>query len=156
MKISSILAPFALALAFVAGCVTEEPPARSPGASILQAPPPSECPFGVPETHTHAEDTEAGVALTFTSSGHVEELRARAAEAAKVHGPGAGAGIGHEGRHGSGGHHGLQGMQLPPFAATVEDVEGGAKLRLTPADPADLERLRARAHARAEKLASCR
>lgn len=153
--------PFALVLcaAFVAGCTASEPAPRNPeGTTILQAQADAHCPLGVPSARVEVADTPGGVSMTFTASpDRIAELRARASDAAAMHGPGQRLGRGHDGKHGSGGEHGLQAMQLPPSHAGAEDIEGGARLNLRPVDPSDLGALRLKARERAAAMsASCR
>jgi hypothetical protein len=137
-----------------AACTTAEPP-RSPATSILQAPTSSACPLGVPGAHVAADDTDSGIALTFTATAErLSDLRERAGYAAAMHGPGEHMGKGHEGRHGNGGEHGLKAMHLPPAYAVEEDIDGGARIVLRPADPNDLSLLRAKVRARAEAMMS--
>jgi hypothetical protein len=117
---------------------------------------PRPCPLGVDGAEVVVEDTPQGVALTFTSSEKTNELRTRARHAANMYGPRK-AGEGHDGRHASGGHHGLMPMQMPPAYALAEDVEDGIKIRLFPVDDADLAALRARARERAVAMSTgCR
>ena len=55
-----------------------------------------------------------------------------------------------------GGNHGLRAMQMPPAYAGEQDLEGGARIDLTPHDPNDLANLRAKVQTRARELmASC-
>jgi hypothetical protein len=115
------------------------------------------CPFGIEGAAVYVEDTPQGVALTFTTTtDKTDELRARGRHAANMYGPRK-AGEGHDGRHATGGHHGLMPMQMPPAYGLAEDVENGIKLRLFPVDDKDLATLRARARERAVAMAtSCR
>jgi hypothetical protein len=127
-------------------------------------------------TTVSAEDVESGVALSFTTSGDVAELRRRVARMAEMHGhPGehhghamamhgreaaAGdvGGHAHGPKRGSAGQHqgGMMSgaMMMPPAAARSEEIEGGARIVLTPRDPADLPRLREHARHMAERMAS--
>lgn len=153
---SSMVIAFSFAIACGSwACTSAEPPPRAPGASILQAQTSSACPLGVPGAHVAVEDTESGVALTFTATmDRLGDLRERAADAAAMHGPGERVGKGHDGRHGTGGAHGLKAMQLPPAYAVEEDIDGGARVYLKPADGKDLALLRAKARERAEAMMS--
>jgi hypothetical protein len=126
--------------------------------SITSAPTGPPCPLGVEGAEVSVEDTPQGVALTFTTSRaeKADELRARGRHAANMYGPRK-AGAGHDGRHASGGHHGLMPMQMPPAYALAEDVESGIKVRLFPVDDKDLGTLRAKARERAvAMMTSCR
>jgi hypothetical protein len=86
------------------------------------------CPMKVPGAQVAASDTADGVALTFTtSSGDVAELRRRVETMAKMHSMAPGPGM-HE--------------QMIPFTAKVEEVPNGARVLLSPKDPAKLEEFR--------------
>lgn len=145
----------AMALALVA-CTEASPPPRAADA-IRSAPPPSTCPLGVEGARVAYEDTANGGRLTFTAPpAQLDSLRRRARDAAALHGPGQRLGEGHEGRHGTGGDHGLRAMQLPPMSAGEQDVEGGARIDMTPSYDGDLLVLRAKLRERADALmASC-
>lgn len=93
------------------------------------------CPMAVPGTTVAASDVDGGVALAFTTrSGDVEELRRRVRRMAEMH-----AG------------HGGMGM-MPAATATVEDVDGGARIALIATDPAQQEALRQHAHMHAGQM----
>lgn len=128
--------------ALLAGCSTSMPPKDTTTTTAARP-----CPLGVEGATMTVEDTTEGVALTFTAA-NVEEMRERARNASALHGPQR-LGAGHGGRHGQGGQHGLQPLQLPPSYAGMDEIEGGARIRLIPVDPADRELLRARVRARA-------
>ena len=99
------------------------------------------CPMQVTGTTVAAADTEAGVALAFTTTtGDVEDLRRRVHHMAEMHN-----------EHHAGGMTG-EGMQMPAATATAEDVEGGARLLLVPTDATQLDALRAHAHTHAEQM----
>ncbi len=113
------------------------------------------CPMEVEGTAVNAEDVEGGVALTFTTSTDVAELRRRVAHMAQMHGQhgmgmhasaGAGDGHAHDGQPSDASPHrdGMMagGMMMPAATARSEEVEGGARILLTPQDTADLEKLR--------------
>lgn len=125
--------------------------------TLTNATAPRPCPLGVDGAEVVVEDTPQGVALTFTSSADkTDELRMRARHAANMYGPRK-AGEGHDGRHASGGHHGLMPMQMPPAYALARDVDNGVEIRLFPVDEKDLAALRARARERAVAMStSCR
>lgn len=143
------------AIALVA-CTEAQPPPNT-AASIKSAPAPSSCPLGVDGARVIYEDTESGGRLTFTAAPEkLDMLRRRARDAAAMHGPAQGLGEGHDGRHGTGGNHGLRAMQMPPAYAAEQDLDGGARIDLTPHDAADLQVLRAKLRTRAmELMASC-
>jgi hypothetical protein len=143
------------------------------------------CPIAVPGTQLAAADTPDGVSVTFTTSpDRAEDLRARVHAMADMHNRHHLAG-GPEGTHaGHGGmeHGGMMGggmmgggmmgggstagagagqasMMPPPSRATVVDVEGGARLVVTPNDPADMDQLRSTVRTHAEhmqKTGTCR
>ena len=133
-----------LLLVSLSACVHSAPPA---GAAA--APPDKSgmmmamCPMSVPGTQVYAADTANGEALTFTTApDQTAELRIRVHAMANMHNQ----------RHGGagGGPAMMEGMPMPPPSrAWVEDVQNGARISLTPNDPADLEKLRsaARMHA---------
>lgn len=136
------------------------------------------CPMQVEGTAVSAENTEGGVALTFTTSGDVAELRRRVAHMAEMHskhhGQGHGHGMGargpeasgeggehaHEKQRGGGKQHqgGMMGggmkMKMPPAAAHSEEIEGGARIILTPRDSAQVAALQEHARQMAERMAS--
>jgi hypothetical protein len=144
------------------------------------------CPMAVEGTTARAGDVEGGAAIVFTTTGDVSELRRRVARMAQMHnemhnrhhGEGHGHGMGmHGAQGGSGGHQhggaqdgdepargGMQGgmgmmgggMRMPPSTARSEEVEGGARLVLTPRDPADLAKLREHVRQHGEMMASGR
>jgi hypothetical protein len=154
MKTIALLAVIAATTALAC---TEGVHGREPATtSIRQAPGPSTCPLGVPGAHVSYEETPVGGALVFTApADRVEDLRERARYASAVHGPER-LGKGHDGKHGSGHHHGIKAMQLPPAWGSAQDVEHGARVSFTPADPADADLLRAKLKARAqEMMAGC-
>jgi hypothetical protein len=103
------------------------------------------CPLGIEGARVTATDTSDGVALVFTTGTRVNELRTRARTAAEMHGAGQQQGVGHDGVHGQGGHHGLHAMHLPPARATVTDVTDGVRLDLVPLEASNLALLREKA-----------
>lgn len=150
-----------LALAAASGCMVgmvahhaDVPaPQADPGAMpacVMQA-----CPMAVPGTTLSAADTADGEAVTFTTTPEgVADLRSRVHAMAEMHnrhhqgaGPDPSPGGMQQGGMMGGGHMGPSGgmhasMMPPPSRAAVEDVAGGARLVVTPDDPAQLERLR--------------
>jgi hypothetical protein len=131
-------------------CTTAAPPKTATAE-------PSRCALGVPGAAVTVTDVEGGVALDLTAPPEaLPDLRERASDAAAMHGPGERMGKGHEGKHGSGGNHGLKAMQLPPAHGIERDIPGGARIELHPADDKDLAALRAKVRERAgEMMASC-
>lgn len=116
------------------------------------------CPMAVPGTQVVADDTPDGEAITFTtSSDRVAELRSRVHAMAELHNRRMQAGG--MGSTGSGSASAEQGpMQLPrpemppPSRATVEDVDGGARVVVTPNDPSDAGQLRTVLRVHAEHM----
>jgi hypothetical protein len=125
------------------------------------------CPMQVEGTSVAAEDVDGGVALTFTTSSDVAELRRRVARMAQMHGQhgmgmharaGADHGHAHGGQRGDAGQHqgGMMpgGMMMPAATARSEEVESGARIVLTPQDAADLEKLREHARHMTQRMSS--
>jgi hypothetical protein len=116
----------------------------------------------VPGTRMSAEDTATGIALTFaTTPRQSEELRERVRTMVEMHNRHHGMGGGEHAAHvgGSGTGHGgdTPHRMPPPSRAAVEEVENGARIVVTPNDPADLNELRStvRAHAEAMREGRC-
>lgn len=118
------------------------------------------CPMSVPGTRVAAEDTDSGAALAFTAApDQAAALRERVHAMAEMHNrQHGGAGGDPHGMHGAmgggtGGMGGMGGMGMPPPAeARVEDLQEGARMVLTPRDPADLQQLRATVRQRAAHM----
>lgn len=112
------------------------------------------CPMAVTGTSARAEDVDGGAAITFTTTGDVAELRRRVAHMAEMHTRHHGQG--HGPMPGDGSKMGMMGdgMMMPPAEARSEDIDGGARLVLTPNAPADLTQLREHAREHADKMAS--
>jgi len=125
------------------------------------------CPMRVPGTTVFVSDTEGGVAVVFKTTGEVTELRHRVRRMAEMHnrhhaegtmasskgmmGGGRDAGTTPE----QGGRGMMMGMShegMVPATAGVDDVEGGARLVLTPKDPSQLGSLRTHVHDHAERM----
>jgi hypothetical protein len=111
-----------------------------------------QCPMFVAGTTVQAKDTSDGMAMMFTTTGDVAELRRRVrvmADHMNAHSSGAGGGTG---MHGMGmgpdagtgmiGGGMMGGGMMPATHAQVEDVDHGARLTVTPADPAKLNEMR--------------
>lgn len=137
-----------------------------------------ECPMQVDGTSVTAENVEGGVALSFTTTGDVAELRRRVARMAEMHnrhasGEGGmgmraaaggddspskqedrggmmGGGMRNGGMMGGGGGK----TMMPPSQARAQDVEGGARIVLTPVDPAKAATLQERAGKMAKRMSS--
>jgi len=143
-----------------AGCMahqathTAAPPTSSDGAAPSGMPP-GACPMAVPGTQVSAVDRQNGEAITFTTSpDHEADLRSRVHAMADMHNHHQGGGTDHGGMHqdmhgdamgdgsmGSGDMDHHMTMMPPPSSASVEDIPGGARLVVTPSDPAELQRL---------------
>jgi hypothetical protein len=144
--------------------------ASSPAASAAQAPmnapggmegmPMSACPMAIPGTQLMVADTPDGESVTFTTSpDRAAELRRRVHAMADMHNShhhgGGMEGMHHGGTMGGGSMASTGGgdtMMPPPSRAAVEDVDGGARLVVTPNDPADLDRLRSTVRMHAEHM----
>ena len=121
------------------------------------------CPMAIPGTQVSAADTSTGEALTFstTSPDQVAELRTRVRAMADMHNQHHASGGMHEGMHQPGGMMsggGMANMPMPPpSTATVEDTDAGARLVLTPQDPAQMAQLQSavRAHAGMMQQGGC-
>ncbi len=119
-----------------------------------------QCPMDVPGTQVSAADTPEGESVTFTTSSPdaVPDLRARIhamadryerrhARADAQEEAQGGTGDGDESAAGSAGSgspdaEGTPAHESAPSRAVVEDIEGGARIDITPNDPADLDQLR--------------
>jgi hypothetical protein len=118
------------------------------------------CPMAVPGTKVAAVDTTSGEALTFTTTpDQAAALREKVHAMAQMHNRHHATGdAGHASMPGMGGGPGPGmrsegGMQMPPPSqAAVEDLPEGARLLVTPNDPADLERLQATVRMHAEHM----
>jgi hypothetical protein len=126
---------------------------------------PGTCPAEVPGTQVSATDVDGGEAVTFkTSPEQAAELRKRVHAMADMHNSHhQGGGMGHggmpEGMHGGamgpgsmGGGSDQMAMMPPPSRAAVEEAPGGARIVVTPNDPADLDRLRSAVRMHAEHM----
>lgn len=148
------------------------PLAQEHGMGMMEG----KCPMQVPTTTVKSADVDSGVALAFTTStGDVAELRQRVRRMAEMHNHqhdnggmmmrGHGPDVVAEHAHGSGagpgdaadGRSGMMmggGMMMPAATASVEDIEGGARLVLRPKEAGKLEALREHARMRAERMAN--
>ncbi len=112
------------------------------------------CPMEVPGTKVSADDTQDGVAITFTTTGDVAQLRDRVHHMAEMHEHMMQGGMMGSGGMGSGGMgSGHMMMKMVPSTARAEDIDGGARIVLTPKDPAQLADLRAHVHEHATQMA---
>jgi hypothetical protein len=161
--------PLALALAGTA-CMHAGHAGMAATAQPPSAPPPSAaadqgsgmagmCPMAVPGTHLSPMDTATGEALTFTTTpDQVPALREKVHAMADMHNRHHASGD--AGQHGGmggmmgGGMEGhMGGMHMPPPShAAVEDVPDGARIVVTPNDPADLQRLQSTIREHAQQM----
>ena len=97
------------------------------------------CPMKVTGADVAVADVENGIAVTITTkSGDVAELRRRTETMAKMH-----TGSSNADMHG----------QMMSFSAKYEEVSNGARLTLTPKDPAQLKEFRAKVRQHVEQMA---
>jgi hypothetical protein len=96
------------------------------------------CPMKVSGTDLSVTNVENGIVLTITTkSGEVTELRRRTETMAKMHSASSNADM-----HGT----------MMPFSIKYEEVPNGARLTLTPKDPAILEEFRSKVRQHAEQM----
>lgn len=162
------------AVALAAGCSSYETPTSAAYGAEGSAPAVAElagemqpggmmphvrdqCPLSAEAVQIEVSDTDNGVALTFiTTSGEVADLRPRARYMAEMYTLQSAqrAMMGHQmdGDHGRGMVGGVRHGLMPAATATVEDVEGGARILLVPVDPSLLESLREHARRHGERM----
>jgi hypothetical protein len=104
-----------------------------------------QCPMFVAGTTVQTKDTSDGMAMMFTTTGDVAELRRRVhvmADHMNAHSSGGGG----MGMHGTGmgpdAGMGMGGGMMGGMHSQVEDVDHGARLKMTAADPAKLNEMR--------------
>jgi hypothetical protein len=117
------------------------------------------CPMSVPGTKVKASDVSGGMSMMFATTGDVGELRKKVhAMADHMNAQASGAMGAHSMMMGSadGGPGMMQGRgmgpsmhsgtmtPLPPGRAQAEDADGGARLRMMPADPSRLGEMKER------------
>jgi hypothetical protein len=153
-------AAFAVAAAgcMAHGAQTPPPAAASQAVGAPAGMSMQNCPMAVPGTQVSVADTPDGEAITFTTSpDHASDLRDRVHAMADMHNRHH-QGDGMEGMHGVMQHGHMMGggehmtMMPPPSRAAVEDVDGGARIVVSPTDPADVDRLRSAVRAHAEHM----
>ncbi len=166
-----------IGIALLAACAQEES-GSEPSAGVAQnALVNAACPMAVNGAQVTASDTDDGVALTFTTTGgDVSDLRQRVSQMAQMYGmhrgqghmmwrrmggprgggmgPGAGMRGGPRGGMGPGARGGGGVGPMPAMTSRVDNVDNGARLVLTPTDPAQLDALRARARMHAQRMQS--
>ena len=156
-QLFALLAPIA-SVAFIVSAGGCAPAPGPPRPAPTHASARTTCPLGVEDARVAVEDTSTGVALVFKSSAERQaDLRERVRGAGELHGPLGRMGKGHDGRHATGGRHGLHAMTLPRAHAEVADVAFGARLSLVPTYPDQLAALRSgiRERVREMTLAAC-
>lgn len=175
---SAVLTAMLCTLA-LAGSSYAQAQSPAPSAPNVRAPPHACCPMAqlcpmhVQGASVSVAEVPNGAALVFTTTGgNVDELRRRVRQMAQMHNArasatttpnrdgmtmtcpcgmmGGGMATGPQGRGMMGAGGGP--MAMPRSSARVEDVPRGARLVLTPADPALLDVLRARVRAHAQRM----
>lgn len=147
------LAVVAAGCASTSGAVGEAPaaPPMSKGAGMMGA----MCPMHVAGTTVAFAEVEGGAALTFTTTGDIDELQRRVQGMAQMHDRRHTAG--EKGDANEGGMHGGMmmggGMKMPPAVASAENTAGGARLVLKPADSAHLAAVRQHTRMMADRMA---
>ena len=86
------------------------------------------CPMAIPGTTVSAVETSDGAALEYKTTGDVADLRARVHRMADM--------------HDHGGCPMMPQMATPPSTASVEDIEGGARIVFRPKDTMQIRALR--------------
>lgn len=115
--------------------LAQEEPTSQPSAEGTEAAEPgghemmeAMCPMHLEgQTEVTVENTDNGAAMVFANAAQADELRQRVHRMAEFH----------NAHHGDGNP-----MGMPAAEATVQDTEFGARLLLTPQDPAQLDSLR--------------
>jgi len=144
---------FALFLALITGaCAHSSTPATSEAAGGKRPCCDSDsCPMTQDGVQVVYEDTADGAAMVFTATDAVA-LQTRVGKMAEKHGAQGEAGEHHHGEH-HGDHHGdHHGEQEVPHSARADNTAQGARLIMTPTDPAQLDALRAHVKGHVEKM----
>src|SRR5262245_49489093 len=115
---------------------TQQPPIERPHSManmpMMQH---TNCPMQIQATELSIDDYTRGVDLRMTTkTGDLNQLRLRVESMAKMHSASAGAGMPGARMHGNN----------IPFSLKYEEVPNGARLTLTPQDPAKLDEFRVR------------
>jgi hypothetical protein len=109
-------------------------PQRQMGMGMMQS-----CPMSVSGAEVAVENTNDGISVTITTtSGDVAELRTRVESMAKM--------------HTAASNEAMMRERMIPFTVKVEEIEKGARLTLTPNDPARLEEFRTKVRQHAERM----
>jgi len=134
----TIVAALSLLTLGLAAAETPQDPQHQMNMSMMQ-----NCPMRVPGTDLSVTDTENGIILSITTkTGDVAELRRRVENMAKMHSASSTTAM-----HGN----------TMPFFVKYEEIDYGARLTLTPKDPAQLDAFRTtvRQHAEQMKKGEC-
>ena len=160
-----------IALLAACGSSAKSTPTTKPVSVATDDP---SCPVSVPGTSVTVEDTAAGAALVFVTTGDTAALRKRVASMATMHndhhgkmgplpdGKDAGGHAGHDAHAGHGSHAGHGGGEHAGHAggmigvhskATSEEIQSGSKLAFV-ASAADVGKLQSELRMHAQHLAS--
>ena len=148
-------------LVLVVGCGSKQGSTSPPAPSAAAAEKPPMCAM-MKDAQLAVTDGEHDVAISFTTQGDPTELRAHVRKMGAMHDRMAhgmmGSGMMGSGMMGSGmmggGMH--EHMAMVPSHAAVDDIDHGARIVLTPDDPAQLATLRDQVHAHVEMMKSGR
>ncbi|BDG02410.1 hypothetical protein [Anaeromyxobacter oryzae] len=143
-----------------ASAATPEPAATAPpsAGAAMGGGMAGMCPMSVPGTKVSAADTATGEALTFTTTpDQAAALRERVHAMADMHNRQHASGeTGHGGMMGGMMGGGMGGEEMggmpPPSRAAVEDLPDGARIQVTPNDPADLQKLQSAVRSYAQHM----
>jgi len=131
-----MLAPAALFAAGMQGAQTEPKSGMPmPGMSMMMS-----CPMKLEGTSVAVADTATGIAVSLTTKpDNVAELRRRVEQMAAMH-------------SGAPSSQAMMQGQMMPGTVKYEAIENGARLTLTPKDPAKLDEFRKQVRAHVEKM----
>jgi len=117
-----------------AGEIQQAGPQHKADMSMMQ-----NCPMKVPGTELSVANAVNGIVLTITTkTGDVAELRRRTESMARMHSSPSN----HAGMH----------ANMMPFSVKYEEIVAGARLTLTPKDPAQLDAFRTKVRQHAEQM----
>jgi hypothetical protein len=126
------------------------PGGTTPGGMMGNADMAGMCPMSVAGTTVQAADAPHGMTMTFTTTGDVSALQQRVHKMAD-----------HMSVHSGGGMHGMMGgleggstlgRMMPAMHAKAEDIDRGARVEVTPDDPAKLGEMREVMHKHAQQM----
>jgi len=151
-----ILLAGATSIALLAGCAHSGPSPAALSSPDHDGAMMAMCPMGVPGTTVVAVDDTNGSTITFTTTDQVAELQRRVHSMVAMHNQRDGdGGMKHEGMMSGemmGDGQGMSGMMMPPSHATVIDLESGARVKVMPIEPAELQKLQASVRLRTERM----